>query len=133
MRHLAVGLAIALFAAGADATSLYALGANVLYQIDPATGASQIVSALPDRVWRDIAGRPGDTSHVYAVECIVGTSFVNRVSTIDVSSGAVTDLYRFRATDFGFETGSFLELVGITIDESSPSTATVAGYVFFGG
>jgi len=73
---------------------------------------------------------------VSGVARVPGAAFRNYVSRIDVTSGAVSDLYSFTPADFGLSPSSSFSLTGISIDPSSAAVATIvattlgAGFLF---
>src|SRR5688572_1599011 len=93
--------AVLLIASGADATRLIVgyvgpggPARSALYVVDSSTAEAVPLFGLPDRpYWSDLAARSDDVSHVYATSRVAGAAFENRVSRIDLASGAVTDLY----------------------------------------
>ena len=128
-------LAVAPHARGADASVMYALyvdpesGARVA-EVDPATSSVLQSWGLPARPdWGDIAARPGDVTRLYAVS---RPSAATRISTLDLATGTLTDLFRFAATDFGYASTYLLEPTGLAISASQPSVATVAATAFNG-
>ena len=54
-----------------------------------------------------------------------GASFRNNVSRIDLTTGAVSDLFNFVPADLGLSPSSNLSLEGISIDPSNPAVATI--------
>jgi hypothetical protein len=123
----------AMIATPAAATRLYAtyvgpLGSarNSLFEIDPDTAEVREIAGLPDRLWSDLAGRPGDTTSAYAVTRLPGADYRNTLSTIDVSTGAVTDHYSWTASDLGLTPGAVLEFGGISISHEQPHLARIS-------
>jgi hypothetical protein len=130
-------LAAALLARGADASTLYALHNNVdlggwavsemslVSPTYPYYVGNRLISNLPYRPnWADIAARPGDATELYALSRLVGP-YSNAISAIDLATGVVTDLYTFKASDFGYAPPYLFEPAGLTISASQPSVATV--------
>jgi len=129
-------LLAALLARGADASTLYALHnsdqgwavsemtlVNPLY---PSYVGTRLISSLPYRPnWADIAARPDDPTKLYAVSRLVGGAYANAISTIDLATGAVTDLFTFRSADFGYGPPYLFDSAGLAISASQPSVATV--------
>jgi hypothetical protein len=135
------GLAVMLVARGADASTLYALhtstasGSWAVSEVNPLNQvATRRVADLPHRPnWADIAGRPDDATQLYALSSPAspGGEAV-ALSSIDLGTGAVSDLFRFRASDFGYASPYLLEASGLAIAASQPSVATVSATLIFG-
>jgi hypothetical protein len=131
---------VLLVAFSADATRLIVGYVNSslpvrdsLYEVNPATGEAVRLFGLPaGNVWGDLAARSDDPGGVYGVSRIPGLARENRISRIDLASGAVTDLYSFLPADFGLAPTAILELSGIAIDASDPSHALITANVTVG-
>jgi hypothetical protein len=133
MRSLLLAVAILAVAPSAHATRLFASApypvgptGNLpagLYEVDPATAAVGYIGPTPELL--DISGRPGDPTHVYGVSR-AGPGFRNVISAIDVDTGVVTEVVDVVPQDLGLAAGYPLELNGIAIHGSSPSTAAIS-------
>jgi hypothetical protein len=135
-----VAVAIVALSSGADAAPrLFATSSGHsgppgdlpvgLYEVNPETGAVSFVDDTDGRIWQDIAGLPGDDAHLYGVTRLPGIQFLNKLSEIDVSTGEFTDLYEFLPAHFGYTSGEFLELAGISISPADTSLATITAAV----
>ena len=101
-----------------------------LFEIDPNTGETSPISGLEFRIWSGLSGRPGDGQHVYAVSRIPGSEFSNALSTIDIATGEVLDLFTWTASDFGLPSSRIMEFTGVDISASAPGLATISFFTF---
>src|SRR5262245_41574972 len=125
MRSFVVALAVLALAPSAEATRLFATNGTGLYEIDPTTAASHFIGST-GLTYFDIAGRLGDATHVYGVARQGGAASRNVISSIDIGTGSATELFDFFPADFGFGASQSIEMRGISIGASDPSSASIA-------